>query len=42
MPDGTRVATEEGTPQGGLLSPMLSNVVLNESDWELEVCSPKG
>jgi RNA-directed DNA polymerase len=36
MPDGTRVSTEEGTPQGGPLSPLLSNVVLNEFDWELE------
>lgn len=34
--DGTRVSTEEGTPQGGPLSPLLSNVVLNELDWELE------
>ena len=36
MPDGTSVATDEGTPQGGPLSPLLSNVVLNELDWELE------
>ncbi len=35
MPDGTRVAVTEGTPQGGPLSPMLSNVVLNELDGEL-------
>ena len=35
MPDGTRVAVKEGTPQGGPLSPMLSNVVLNELDGEL-------
>jgi RNA-directed DNA polymerase len=36
LPDGTRVCTEEGTPQGGPLSPLLSNVVLDELDWELK------
>jgi group II intron reverse transcriptase/maturase len=36
MPDGTRVSTDEGTPQGGPLSPLLSNVVLDEFDWELQ------
>jgi len=36
MPDGTRVSTEEGTPQGGPLSPLLSNIVLDELDRELE------
>jgi RNA-directed DNA polymerase len=35
MPDGTKVVTEEGTPQGGPLSPLLSNVVLDEWDREL-------
>jgi RNA-directed DNA polymerase len=29
-------ATEEGTPQGGPLSPLLSNIVLDELDKELE------
>jgi RNA-directed DNA polymerase len=29
-------STEEGTPQGGPLSPMLSNIVLDELDKELE------
>lgn len=29
-------ATEEGTPQGGPLSPLLSNIVLDELDQELE------
>jgi len=33
--DGTRVCTDEGTPQGGSLSPLLSNVVLDEFDKEL-------
>ena len=28
--------TEQGTPQGGPLSPLLSNIVLDELDKELE------
>lgn len=36
LPNGTRVNTEEGTPQGGPLSPLLSNIVLDELDWELQ------
>jgi len=36
LPDGVVVATEEGVPQGGPLSPLLSNVVLDELDRELE------
>jgi group II intron reverse transcriptase/maturase len=32
MPDGVVVSTEEGTPQGGPLSPLLSNIVLDELD----------
>jgi RNA-directed DNA polymerase len=35
MPDGTKVPVEDGTPQGGPLSPMLSNIVLDELDQEL-------
>ena len=35
MPDGVVVATEEGVPQGGPLSPLLSNIVLDELDQEL-------
>jgi RNA-directed DNA polymerase len=35
LPDGVRVATEEGTPQEGPLSPLLSNIVLDELDREL-------
>ena len=36
MPDGVRVRNEEGVPQGGPLSPLLSNVVLSELDSELD------
>ncbi len=35
MPNGVVVSTEEGAPQGGPLSPLLSNIVLDELDWEL-------
>lgn len=35
MPDGVAVSTVEGVPQGGPLSPLLSNVVLDELDREL-------
>lgn len=35
MPDGTKIAVQEGTPQGGPLSPLLSNIVLDELDGEL-------
>lgn len=35
MPDGVVVSTDEGVPQGGPLSPLLSNLVLDELDWEL-------
>ena len=36
MKDGLVSPTPEGTPQGGPLSPMLSNLVLDELDRELE------
>jgi RNA-directed DNA polymerase len=36
MENGLVSLTEEGTPQGGPLSPVLSNIVLNELDQELE------
>lgn len=36
MNKGTYEATDVGTPQGGNLSPLLSNIMLNELDKELE------
>lgn len=36
MVNGVVRETEEGTPQGGPLSPLLSNIVLDELDRELE------
>lgn len=36
MPDGVKVSRDEGVPQGGPLSPLLSNIVLDELDRELE------
>lgn len=36
MIDGLTQPTEEGCPQGGPLSPLLSNIVLDELDKELE------
>lgn len=31
--DGTVEHPKKGTPQGGVLSPLLANIVLNELDW---------
>lgn len=33
LPNGEIVHPTKGTPQGGILSPLLSNIVLNELDW---------
>ena len=36
MRDGLTEPRTEGTPQGGPLSPLLSNILLTDLDWELE------
>ena len=36
MQDGVCVARPEGTPQGGPLSPLLANLLLDDLDKELE------
>lgn len=33
--DGVLKATTVGTPQGGVISPLLANIVLNQLDWQL-------
>ena len=35
MESGVRMETEEGTPQGGVISPLLANIYLNRFDWEM-------
>jgi len=36
MVNGVKVLTKEGTPQGGPLSPLLANILLDDLDKELE------
>ena len=36
LPDGQREATRQGVPQGGPLSPLLANIMLDPLDKELE------
>lgn len=36
MVDGEARETESGAPQGAVISPLLSNIYLNELDWELD------
>ncbi len=33
LPNGEKIYPNKGTPQGGILSPLLANIVLNELDW---------
>lgn len=33
LPTGEKIYPQKGTPQGGILSPLLANIVLNELDW---------
>ncbi len=36
MEDGVFKPTTVGTPQGGVISPLLANIVLNQLDWTLD------
>ena len=36
LEDGTKTFPDKGTPQGGIISPLLANIVLNELDWWVE------
>jgi len=35
MAEGKRLSTEQGVPEGGVISPLASNVLLTPFDWEM-------
>ena len=35
MEEGVFQPTRSGTPQGGVISPLLANIALNSLDWQL-------
>jgi group II intron reverse transcriptase/maturase len=41
MEDGVLRPTRQGTPQGGVISPLLANIVLNHLEWRLEALGYK-
>jgi group II intron reverse transcriptase/maturase len=41
MEDGIVKPTKMGTPQGGVISPLLANIVLNHLDWQLAAAGLK-